>query len=246
MKRSGPLLCLLLALAAPLDARPSLKDCRALYKPQYEKEAGIAFDEWDGACRSGYDMDIYLATRRDEALQRSLFVVQEVLRTPDDQLSPEAIQAFLAVDPERLPPKIRAAYKERRPVLAYRVRASAAGGAEAADLDDVRAEAPPPTQRCPQRKAALYRTMGWDELTTDENRHLLKETRCREAQAEGEFTYCVAYDLKTVDGETLKVFHAFVYPNDPLDALVVRFRAAGAQADQGTAFFGAGGGLRCK
>jgi hypothetical protein len=236
----------LFALAGPVHADSKLKECRDRYAASYQAEAGITREEWDGACRSGYDPDDYLESRKVQLTQREEYVVEEVLKTPPDELTPAQTEAFLAVHPEHLPPRLRKAYKDLRPVLAHRARQSAGGGGGPGEaLDDVRAEAPPLRGPCTSRLASVYRKLGWDEMTYQENKALLKMARCREDQAEGQFNYCVGYDVKKEGGEELKSFHAFVMHKDPLDAMLIRVR--GTDTSEGaSSFFGLGGDLHCR
>lgn len=240
---------LLAAIAAAPAGAQTVKSCVRQYQVEYENEAGISYDDWSAACRRGENMQsFYSAHLLAFQRERSVSVVREVLGTPTSQLEPGKVEAFMAVNPQFLPAELQAPYARKRKELA-----SLGNNFSYPDLSSVIQQVDPQAQaRADQARITVPKTddpavfvkQGWDELLQDENKWLLKATQCTEDQLSNQFLYKVAYETRRFKDQNgkwrkTKIARWFVHRNDPLDALVTRYRQLGGTATiGGTGFFG--------
>jgi hypothetical protein len=153
--------------------------------------------------------------------------------TPVDALTPAAIGRFMRLDAKALPPKLRLKHEARRVELQALRQLSESkkkGLIRSPEKDcAIPAEAK-------SDEASPLTMAGFSEIQEDEEQMLLEKTQCteRDLMCESSLQIVVLRDKKTnkITGRRL-----FLYPSDPLMALVAAYRSS-RNVGGNTNFFG--------
>jgi hypothetical protein len=161
----------------------------------------------------------------------TLAMVQAFLKLPTDQLPAEHVPRFLDVDPEALPAKLKKPFLARRLEL-YTLKHLAEGRKKGSiRMPEENCIAP---KEASSRDIHILKIAGYAEITEDEEKFLMKETKCTEHDLMCEFSLQVILDKENkIDKRRL-----FLHVKDPMSALVGMYRQYGRTRQ--TNFFGAG------
>lgn len=162
-------------------------------------------------------------------------LVDYVLKTPTADLTESAIPAFMELDPKALPaplgPRVQAKQAELNALRSI---------AESRKKPPIRRAGQEEDNLCPREEGSMQfvkalAEMGFEEITDDEERFLLKRTKCTECELQEEFTLKIVITPPEKKGGKHRQ-HLFLSQSDPLMALVAKYRDGSAI---GTDFFGA-------
>lgn len=169
-----------------------------------------------------------------KADREALKLVNYFLETPTGNLPAEAIETFLAVDPESLPKKLQNRYKSKRlELLALKHTTDRQNRKGNFRIPEENC-APPPGSK--ETECAVLRAGGfWEKISEEEEAYLLKQTSCTELDLMCEFSLQVGWE-KDKKGRTLPCY--FLHPNDPLMGYIATYRSGKGAS---TKFFGIGG-----
>lgn len=170
-----------------------------------------------------------------KAAPEVLKLVNYFLETPTGNLAPEAVESFLAVDPDSLPKKLRNRYQSKRiELLALKHTTERNARKGNFRIHDENC-APPPGSK--GTDPAVFRAGGfWEEIREEEESFLLRETSCSEEDLMCEFSLQIALE-KDRKGRVVRRY--FLHPNDPLMAYIATFRSGKGTGN--TKFLGLGG-----
>lgn len=145
-------------------------------------------------------------------------LVRLFLKTPTADLPQEAIPHFLAIDPDTLPKSLRERFLGKRLEL-YSLKQIADNKPKGM----IRSPAPEcdVVQQAKSQDLAALRLAGYEEITADDERCLMKFTHCTERGLMCEFSLQVV-DEHRKKGPTLR--HYFLFPNDPMQSVLVTCR----------------------
>jgi hypothetical protein len=187
---------------------------------------------WAGAAGSGGPLDA-----------DTLEMVQAFLKLPADQLPSEHIPRFLAVDPASLPKKLRRPFAAKRLELYSLRQLGRAKKKGSVIVPDDHCEAPKDAQ---SRDIALLKSVGYSEITEDEEVWLTKKTRCTEQDMLCEFTLQILDEQIGTGKKARRRRRYFLYCGAGCDPLMVLVGAYRARANtNNTQFFGVASGPVC-
>lgn len=168
---------------------------------------------------------------------KTVRMVKVFLRTPVEQVPPEAVEGFMALDPGALPKGLRLKTRARQLQLGE-IRRLADGKKKGSWRTIVQNDCSWVEPLTPENLRML-RMAGFNELREDEKEFLEKKTDCREMDLMCEFS------LKILEGAERGRLRRryFLYWLDPLWAYVAEYNAG--QTSNDTRFFGLGGSIRC-
>lgn len=159
----------------------------------------------------------------------TLAMVEAFLARPLNELPPEHIDRFVAIDPMALPLKLRAKYEARRLEL-YTLKSLAAGKKKGTvRMPEKECSVPEKTRA---GGAGIYKMAGYEEVYDDDVSYLMKRTQCTEPELMCEFSLRVVVEKR---GKRKRVRY-FLHSNDPLMALVAQYRSS--KGARNTNFFG--------
>lgn len=160
-------------------------------------------------------------------------LVQAFLDTPIEELPPEFVPDFLAVDPDTLPKNLQQPYLAKRLelyTLKQIVESKKKGIVRMPEADCAM------TKEAKSDSSGVLKMAGYEEISDDEELWLMRQTRCTEHDLMCEFT------LQVVTTKAKKASPArksmFLHPKDPMFALVAQYRQVGRVKQ--TNFFGIG------
>ena len=161
----------------------------------------------------------------------TLAMVKAFLKLPTEKLPAEHVPRFLAVDPELLPAKLRRPFRAKRIEL-HTFRQLADGKKKGnIRMPDENCLVP---KEATSREVGILKMAGYAEITDQEERFLIEQTKCTEHDLMCEFTLRIIIDKENkIEGRRL-----FMHGKDPMMALVGTYRAYGRTRQ--TNFFGMG------
>ena len=188
----------------------------------------------------GFGTSFAAAPKADPAATK---LVEYFLKTETAELPPEQVPEFIAVDPQKLPAKLRDRFEAKRlELLALKKNAD---GKYKPPLRMLGKEGMGENCGPPRDMAAvsLLVQTGFEEISQEEEEWLMHETRCSECELRTEFSLTlVATPPKKKDAK--KELHYLLHGMDPIMTLVAKFRAG--DASHSTAFFGIATGPKCR
>jgi hypothetical protein len=180
---------------------------------------------------------LFLLVSAAEAAEKSheVKMVEFFVKTPVQELPAENIDEFLAIDPAKLPAKLRTPFAARK--LELQTLKQLNFGKKKGTIRTPEKNCSIPDEAKSDQPAAL-KMAGFEELTEDEEGHVLTTTECTERDLMCEFSMQIVLerDAKT---KRVKRRRYYLYPTDPLMAIVASYRS-GKGAGGNTNFFGRG------
>ena len=175
----------------------------------------------------------FVAFGADAPKSHEVKMVEYFVKTPVQELPPANVEEFLAIDPATLPVKLRAPFAARRLELLTLKQLNA--GKKRGTIRTPEKDCAIPDE-AKSDKAPALKMAGFEEIQPDEEQHVLTTTQCTERDLMCEFSLQIVLqrDPKT---NTVKGRRYFLYPTDPLMALVASYRS-GKMAGGNTNFFG--------
>ena len=159
-------------------------------------------------------------------------LVQYFLDTPTAELSPDLVPEFLSIDADELPKKLRQPFAAKRLEL-YTLKQLADGKKKGGvRMPEADCAAPKDAKADSVR---ILKMAGYEEITDDEEHFVMDKTKCTERDLMCEFSLQVAVVKAKKAGGSRK--YLFLYPQDPIFALVGQYREQGRLRQ--TNFFGA-------
>ena len=155
--------------------------------------------------------------------------VERFVKTPVADMTPDYIQAMLAVDEKTLSPKLRERFVAKR--LELHVYRQMAEGQKRGTIRMPDSDCSIPLQ-AKADNIAMLKQLSFMEITEDEVHYLEESTKCSQIKMMCEFTLQIVHKKVGKRVET----HYFIHPKDALAALVSEFRTKGRNTD--TPFFG--------
>lgn len=157
-------------------------------------------------------------------------IAEYMLKTPTNEASPVVVEPFLALDadvlPKRLRVRTRAKQLEIRTLLKLHDTKKKGSGLS-------------PVPGCsqasflkPTKDLPSYQMAGFEEITEDEEKHVMRRTRCEEVDLGCQFSLMIFHDAGSKKPRRL-----FLMANDPLMALVAAARGDGGGQNN---YFGVG------
>ncbi len=173
-------------------------------------------------------------------------LVEFFIQTETADLPPEQVPSFLAVDPAKIPLRLRDRFEAKRiELLALKKNAD---GKYKPPLRMLGKEGlPGGGENCgPPRdmsSVSLLVQTGFERISQEEEEWLMHETKCTECELRTEFSLTlVATPPKKKDQK--KELHYLLHGMDPIMTLVAKFR--GGDRSSSTSFFGIGTGPKCR
>jgi hypothetical protein len=162
-------------------------------------------------------------------------LVEYFVNTPVSELPPENVNEFMAVDPQKLPAKLRPKFEARK--LELNTMKQLAAGKKRGSIRTPEKNCDVPDEAKSDQPAAL-KMAGFEEIQDDEEEWILKQTQCTERDLLCEFSLQIVVER---DPKTKKVKRRryYLYPTDPLMAIVASYRSQSG-AGGNTNFFGRG------
>lgn len=170
-------------------------------------------------------------------------LVQFFLDTGTADLPPERVPVFLAVDPAKLPAKLRDPFTAKKiELLALKKNSDSKYKPPLRMLgkDSAGETCGPPQEMA---TVGLMLKLGFERIDQEEEEWLMRETRCSECELRTEFSLTLVTTPPKRKGEK-KELHYLMHSNDPIMALIATHRA-GVQSTN-TNFFGMGSGPKCR
>ena len=182
--------------------------------------------------------------KQPKASAEEIKLVELILKTPTDRLVPEAIPAFMTVDPLGLPEKLREPYRAKRmELLALKKVSDAKRKPPIRRLGLQSPKCEEPIEGTPRFLQALG-FAGFVRVKKADVEAAEEETNCSECELETEFTL-LRVNVEETEGKTkTKKLRYYFYGGDPI-FVFIHAHQSGQPITTGTAFFGAGAMPRC-
>ena len=160
-------------------------------------------------------------------------LVEYFVNTPINELPPENVEEFMAVDPAKLPEKLRPKFEGRK--LELQTLRQLATNKKKGTIRTPEKDCAVPDEAKSQDPKAL-KMGGFEEITDGEEHCVMEKTQCTERDMLCEFSLQIIVQRHP---KTHKVVgrRLFLYPTDPLMALVASCRSKSG-AGGNTNFFG--------
>ena len=169
----------------------------------------------------------------DAADKDTLAMVETFLKLPTQNLPPEHIPRFLAVEPSALPKKIRTAFEAKRLEL-YTLKQMTDGKKKGSVRMPEKDCAVPRDAKSDSVKLLLM--AGYLEIGQEEESFVMDETRCTERALMCEFSLQIVAGKAGRKGAARR--RLFLHAKDPLFGLISEYREVGRRRQ--TNFFGEG------
>ncbi len=153
------------------------------------------------------------------------------LKVPTSEADPKLVDPFLAVDAAALPPRLRV--KARAKQIEIRALIKVHDARKKGIIVQRPAGCTADSFIKPFSDETPYRIAGYVPITEDEERFVMKQTRCQEEDLGCEFSLTIFWDRGSKKPRRLAL-----HEKDPLMAIVARYR--GGDSGGQTRFFGTG------
>ena len=162
-----------------------------------------------------------------------LKLVNHVLAAETASLDPSLVPPFMDIEPDKAPASLRGKVKAKRAEF-FALKKLNDGKRKA----PIRRAGQEEQTTCEQEvgdeaMVKMLPTMGFTQITEDEEHFLLGRTKCTECELQEEFTLKIVIVPPAVKGKPA-VKYLFINISDPLNALVAQYRQGGKS---GTDFF---------
>ncbi|MDE2237189.1 MAG: hypothetical protein KGK30_04820 [Elusimicrobia bacterium] len=179
------------------------------------------------------------AKAKPKASRQEIKFVESFLRTPIAKLPTNRIDDFMSVDPQTLPARLRRPYAARRLEL-QTCKQLAEGKKKGPILMSSKDCAIP--KEAKSDSARILKMAGFEEIQEDEEQYLIHRTSCSERDMMCDYSLQIII-TRDKQGRPARRRY-FLYPNDPLMALVAEYRSHG-RVGGNTNFFGGKMGVLC-
>ncbi|MEK7743006.1 MAG: hypothetical protein AAB578_01345 [Elusimicrobiota bacterium] len=171
-------------------------------------------------------------------------LVEHFLGVPTIELPPEGVPEFLEVDAKTLPKKLRTPYQAKKEELLALKKI-----VDGKKKGTVRRQGVEPIGKCgfentDEAGLGIYSLAGYGPITEEEEAYLMKKTGCTECELADEFSLKLMSVKSKVKGRKPRTVY-LLHAKDPLQVFVGLYRQ-GAEAPEGTNFFGVSPNPKCR
>ncbi|MFC1679405.1 hypothetical protein ACFL2T_04270 [Elusimicrobiota bacterium] len=182
---------------------------------------------------------------RAAASKDTVAMVEFFIKADTASLPPEIVPEFMEVDPKTLPRRLQDKCRAKQAEFSALQRVAAGKMKPPLRRLGVKEEA-----KCDMREESAYyvktlKSMGFAEITSDEEGYLMEKTKCTECELQEEFSLMIVL-VPSKKKKELPTRHLLLQGTDPLWALVGRYRQGKTGNTTGTAFFGIGMHPACR
>ncbi|MEK7657300.1 MAG: hypothetical protein AAB412_06050 [Elusimicrobiota bacterium] len=171
-------------------------------------------------------------------------LVEHFLGVPTIELPPEGVPEFLEIDAKTLPKKLRTPYQAKKEELLALKKI-----VDGKKKGTVRRQGVEPIGKCDfentdEAGLGMYSLAGYGPITEEEEAYLMKKTGCTECELADEFSLKLMSVKSKVKGKKPRTVY-LLHGKDPLQVFVGLYRQ-GAEAPEGTNFFGVSPNPKCR